>query len=90
MVVKDEWTRAAMTDDVLVVELLMQLKQAQAAGPSSPMSLSLLTLMWGVRIPHSKTALSGFRFDSGVSHQRRSGKNDVNSTTRCSPTTPLL
>ncbi|KAM1571133.1 hypothetical protein ACFX10_036058 [Malus domestica] len=31
MVVKDEWTRAAMTDDVLVVELLLQLKQAQAS-----------------------------------------------------------
>ncbi|CAN6553262.1 unnamed protein product [Malus baccata var. baccata] len=79
-----------MTDDVLVVELLMQLKQAQAARPSSPMSLSLLTLMWGVRIPRSKTALSGSRFDSSVLHQMRSGKNGVDSTTRCSPTTPLL
>ncbi|KAM2582703.1 hypothetical protein TB1_004805 [Malus domestica] len=89
MVVKDEWTRTAMTDDMLIVELLLRLKQAQTAGPSSSMSLSLLTLMWGVRIPRSKTALSSSRFDGGVSHQRRSGKNGVDSSTRCSPTTPL-
>ncbi|RXH92127.1 hypothetical protein DVH24_021150 [Malus domestica] len=89
MVVKDEWTRAAMTDDVLVVELLLRLKQAQAAGPSSPMSQSLLTLRWGVRMLRSKAASSGSRFDGGVSHQRRSGKNGADSTTRCSPTTPL-
>ncbi|KAM1331159.1 hypothetical protein ACFX13_044464 [Malus domestica] len=89
MLVKDEWTRAAMTDDVLVVELLLRLKQAQAAGPSSPMSQSLLTLRWGVRMLRSKAASSGSRFDGGVSHQRRSGKNGADSTTRCSPTTPL-
>ncbi|KAB2629261.1 hypothetical protein D8674_034056 [Pyrus ussuriensis x Pyrus communis] len=89
MVVKEEWTRAAMTDDVLVVELLLRLKQAQAAGPSCPMLQSLLTLRWGVRMPRSKAASSGSRFDGGVLHQRRSGKNGADSTTRCSPTTPL-
>ncbi|TQD94742.1 hypothetical protein C1H46_019685 [Malus baccata] len=95
MVVQDDWTRAAMTDDVLVVELLLRLKQAQAAGPSSslrsssPMSQSLLTLRWGVRMPRSKAASSGSRFDGGVLHQRNSGKNGADSTTRCSPTTPL-
>ncbi|KAM3005721.1 hypothetical protein FF2_035823 [Malus domestica] len=89
MVVKDEWTRAVVTDDVLVVELLLRLKQTQAAGPSSPMSQSLLTLRWGVRMPHSKTATSDSRFDGNVLHQRRSGKNGADSTTRCSPMTPL-
>ncbi|XP_068305228.1 sugar transporter ERD6-like 5 [Pyrus communis] len=81
MVVQDDWTRAAMTDDVLVVELLLRLKQVQAAGPSSslqsssPMSQSLLTLRWSVRTPRSKAASSGSRFDGGVSHQRNSGNN---------------
>ena len=83
MVVQDDWTRAAMTDDMLVVELLLRLKQVQAAGPSSslrsssPMSQSLLTLRWSVRMPRSKAASSGSRFDGGVSHQRNSGNNGV-------------
>jgi hypothetical protein len=38
---KDEWVRAAMTDDAVVVELLVGLKQSQAAS-SSPSSKSIL------------------------------------------------
>jgi hypothetical protein len=42
---RDEWVRAAMTDDVVVVELLVGLKQLQAAlasSSSSPSSKSIL------------------------------------------------
>jgi hypothetical protein len=42
---RDEWVRAAMTDDAVVVELLVGLKQSQAASASassSPSSKSIL------------------------------------------------
>ena len=41
----DEWVKAAMTDDAMVVELLVGLKQLQAASESassSPSSKSIL------------------------------------------------
>lgn len=74
---KDEWMRAAMTDDMLVVELLVRLKQSQAASPlkSSPSSM-MFPLRWSVRMPRTKAA----RCDA----QRKRGDS-----TRCSPTTPL-
>jgi hypothetical protein len=43
--VRDEWVRAAMTDDTVVVELLVGLKQSQAvsaSSSSSPSSKSIL------------------------------------------------
>ncbi|KAH7524582.1 hypothetical protein FEM48_Zijuj06G0134800 [Ziziphus jujuba var. spinosa] len=80
---KDEWMRAAMTDDMLVVELLVRLKQSQAASPlksslssSPPPSSVMFPLRWSVRMPRSKAA----RCDA----QRKRGDS-----TRCSPTTPL-
>jgi hypothetical protein len=42
---RDEWVRAAMTDDAVVVELLVGLKQSQVASASSlssPFSKSIL------------------------------------------------
>jgi hypothetical protein len=42
---RDKWVRAAMTDDAVVVELLVGLKQSQAASASSlssPSSKSIL------------------------------------------------
>jgi hypothetical protein len=42
---RDEWVKAAMTDDAVVVELLVGLKQSQAASASalsSPSSKSIL------------------------------------------------
>ncbi|PPR92996.1 hypothetical protein GOBAR_AA27669 [Gossypium barbadense] len=78
MTVKDEWVRAAMTDDNVVVELLVRLKQAQAAPPA-PKS-AVVALKWGIRQPRSKSML--MRCDA-----KRDG--DFNVSTRRSPTTPL-
>ncbi|XVF35648.1 hypothetical protein REPUB_Repub18cG0164100 [Reevesia pubescens] len=78
MTVKDEWVRAAMTDDNVVVELLVRLKQAQAA-PSAPKS-AVAALKWGIRQPRSRPML--MRCEA-----KRDG--DFNVSTRGSPTTPL-
>ncbi|KAF5743343.1 hypothetical protein HS088_TW09G01411 [Tripterygium wilfordii] len=75
---KDEWVRAAMTDDMVVVELLVRLKQAQADSPT--MCAAVFPLKWGMRQPRSRLAM---RCD-GV-ERRKEG----DSSTRCSPTTPL-
>lgn len=81
--VKDDWIRAAMTDDGVVVELLVRLKQAQAAAPAKPQAV--IPLRWGLRLPRSKaaTAVSSGRCD--VVCRRKDG----DSSARCSPTTPL-
>ncbi|XP_039054789.1 uncharacterized protein LOC120197270 [Hibiscus syriacus] len=50
--VKDEWVQAAITDDNVVVELLVRLRQAQAA-PSAPKS----ELKWGMRQRRSRPTL---------------------------------
>lgn len=76
--VKDEWVRAAMTDDNVVVELLVRLKQAQAV-PSAPKS-AVAALRWGMRQPRSKSM--SMRCDA-----KKDG--DFNVGTRGSPTTPL-
>ncbi|KAK9279910.1 hypothetical protein L1049_013594 [Liquidambar formosana] len=75
---KDEWIRAAMTDDSVVVELLLRLKQSYAAPPSKDTAV-LPPLRWGLRQPRSRPAL---RCDA-VSF-RKEGE-----PTRVSPTTPL-
>ncbi|KDP33544.1 hypothetical protein JCGZ_07115 [Jatropha curcas] len=82
MMVKDEWVRAAMTDDTVVVELLVRLKQAQAAVPAKPQAV--IPFRWGLRLPRSRPATStSARCD--VISRRKEG----DSSTRCSPTTPL-
>ncbi|XP_022732083.1 uncharacterized protein LOC111286411 [Durio zibethinus] len=78
MAMKDDWVRAAMTDDNVVVELLVRLKQAQAAPPA-PKSL-VAGLKWGIRQPRSRPML--MRCDA-----KRDG--DFSVSTRGSPTTPL-
>ncbi|KAL4335911.1 hypothetical protein GQ457_07G037640 [Hibiscus cannabinus] len=78
MTVKDEWVRAAMTDDSVVVELLVRLKQAQSAPPAS--KSAAVALKWGIRQPRSKPM--SMRCDA-----KRDG--DFNASTRRSPTTPL-
>lgn len=78
MMVKDEWIRAAMTDDNVVVELLVRLKQAQAAPPAPKSALPILR--WGIRQPRSRPML--LRCDA-----KRDG--DFNVSARGSPTTPL-
>ncbi|KAL5559713.1 hypothetical protein UlMin_035924 [Ulmus minor] len=85
--VKDEWMRAAMSDDMLVVELLVRLKQSQAASPLKspqpppiPQPATMLPFSWSVRMPRSRP----LRCDSAAVSQRKHGDS-----TRCSPTTPL-
>ncbi|KAJ9167684.1 hypothetical protein P3X46_019298 [Hevea brasiliensis] len=80
--VKDEWIRAAMTDDRVVVELLLRLKQAHAAAPARPQAV--IPIRWGLRLPRSKPATAAsVRCD--VVCKRKEG----DSSARCSPTTPL-
>lgn len=65
------------------MELLVRLKQAQAAAPAKPQAV--IPLRWGLRLPRSKaaTAVSSGRCD--VVCRRKDG----DSSARCSPTTPL-
>lgn len=77
--VKDDWVRAAMMDDSVVVELLVRLKQAQAAPSVGVAKSSVASLRWGIRQPRSRS----LRCDA-VSH-----KKEADSATRGSPTTPL-
>ncbi|PON91588.1 hypothetical protein TorRG33x02_126270 [Trema orientale] len=81
MMVKDDWMRAAMSDDTLVVELLVRLKHSQAASrlkspPPPPPQTQMLPLTWSVRLPRSRA----LRCDGGAKQA---------DSTRCSPTTPL-
>ncbi|XP_008219703.1 PREDICTED: uncharacterized protein LOC103319888 [Prunus mume] len=91
MVVKDEWMRAAMTDDMLVVELLVRLKQSQtAASSSSSPLLESIPLRWGIRLPRSKSASSASRFDGVVSPGRRQPRSPGPAPPpRSSPPPPL-
>ncbi|KAK7351363.1 hypothetical protein VNO77_10757 [Canavalia gladiata] len=63
MMVNDEWVRAAMTDDTVVVELLLRLKQT--VSPKS----QLLPLSWGHKQPRSRSRLTAAisRCDGAVS-----------------------
>ncbi|CAN0837056.1 hypothetical protein LINGRAHAP2_LOCUS1682 [Linum grandiflorum] len=83
-----------MTDDTVVVELLVSLKQAQATVPARLHSSfstagAVFSLRWGLRLPRSKppmmptTSASFMRFD--VVSRRKEGDSSI----RCSPTTPL-
>ncbi|KAK8582044.1 hypothetical protein V6N12_072242 [Hibiscus sabdariffa] len=78
MTVKDEWVRTAMTDDNVVVELLVRLKQARASPPAPKSAVA--ALKWGIRQPRSKPLSMGC-------DAKRDG--DFNVSNRRSPTTPL-
>ncbi|WZZ24186.1 hypothetical protein YC2023_007587 [Brassica napus] len=80
MLVKDEWVATAMTDDEMVVELLIRLKHAGTVVSEDP-STNLPPLRWGVRQRRSRSSRFGV---NGVV----SLKKDVNSA-RGSPKTPL-
>lgn len=77
--VKDDWVGAALTDDSVVVELLVRLKQTQAA---KSMVTPLAALRWGMRQPRSRS----LRCDA-VSQRGKEG--DSTNSARASPTTPL-
>ncbi|OMO90738.1 hypothetical protein COLO4_18921 [Corchorus olitorius] len=67
-----------MTDDNVVVELLVRLKQAQAAPPAPKSAVA--ALKWGIRQPRSRPI--SMRCDT-----KKDG--DFSVSTRGSPTTPL-
>ncbi|CAH2077292.1 unnamed protein product [Thlaspi arvense] len=81
MAVKDEWVAAAMTDDQIVVELLIRLKHAGTVVAENP-AVNLPPLRWGIRQRRSRSS----RFDGGG--LLVSSKKDVDSA-RASPKTPL-
>lgn len=89
MVFKDEWTRAAMSDDVVVVQLLLRLKESRAASSSSSFlyqfTAKSVIPRWGLRLPRSKASASSSSRCDAV--WRSNNKKD--DSTRCSPTTPL-
>ncbi|KAG2319516.1 hypothetical protein Bca4012_054247 [Brassica carinata] len=78
--VKDEWVAAAMTDDQMVVELLVRLKQAGTSVSENP-STNLPPLQWGNRKRRSRSS----RFGGTL---RVSVKKDVEAV-RGSPKTPF-
>ncbi|KAL3838563.1 hypothetical protein ACJIZ3_023154 [Penstemon smallii] len=82
---KDEWIREALTDDTVVVELLLRLRQSASEPPFNKPSLSpsLPPQRWGLRHPRSKS-VTVMRKDYSTSTTTAS-----TSATRCSPTTPL-
>ncbi|KAG2245278.1 hypothetical protein Bca52824_092878 [Brassica carinata] len=81
MLVKDEWVTAAMTDDQMVVELLIRLKHAGTVVSEDP-ATNLPPLRWGGRQRRSRTSRFG---GGGVV----SLKKDVDGSARGSPKTPL-
>lgn len=77
--VNDEWVRAAMADDSVVVELLVRLKKQ-----THHVAKSAATLRWGIRQPRSRST----RCDV-VSLRRKDGVESATNSMRASPTTPL-
>ena len=73
----DEWVKEAMTDDTMVVDLLLRLFQAQPPLPKPVQTV--LRLSWTVRQRRSKSAPR-----HGDSTTKKKAK-----PTRASPTTPL-
>ncbi|KAL2346684.1 hypothetical protein Fmac_000684 [Flemingia macrophylla] len=78
MMLNDDWVRAAMTDDTVVVDLLLRLKQTV-----NRKSHLLLPFSWGVKQPRSRSRLAAAAAAAAAS------RCDAAVSTRCSPTTPL-
>ncbi|KAM7276274.1 hypothetical protein ACFE04_018140 [Oxalis oulophora] len=77
---RDEWFRAAMADETVVVELLLRLKHQSSPPHTTPMFLR-----WGVRQQRSRSSPINIKREKGTV-----GSGEFsNTTTRFSPTTPL-
>ncbi|KAG6643751.1 hypothetical protein I3843_08G008400 [Carya illinoinensis] len=78
---RDEWVSVAMTDDTVVAELLVRLKQSQAASSSlKSWTRAVVPLRWGLRQPRSRSV--SLRCDAVPPIKEAD-------STRGSPTTPL-
>ncbi|CAI9771467.1 unnamed protein product [Fraxinus pennsylvanica] len=77
----DDWIRAALTDDAVVVELLLRLWKSSSSEPSSkpPCSIPLPPQKWGLRQTRSKP----------VTVIKKESATTTTTNTRFSPTTPL-
>lgn len=82
--VKDEWVRAAMMDDSVVVELLVRLKKQTNHVVKSEAEAAAAPLRWGIRQRRSRSS----RCDA-VSMRRKDAADSANNSMRASPTTPL-
>ncbi|CAH8305955.1 unnamed protein product [Eruca vesicaria subsp. sativa] len=72
--VKDEWVAAAMTDDQMVIELLLRLKQAG----TTTVSENLLPLQWGIRQRRSRPSrFGGVSLKKGLVSARGSPKTPL-------------
>lgn len=84
--VKDDWLMAAMSDDLVVAELLIRLKQSQPASPSAKSQIlpaPLLPFSWGTKQSRSRIT-SASRCDAVLFSRKKESDS-----TRRSPTTPL-
>ncbi|XP_041022697.1 uncharacterized protein LOC121263713 isoform X3 [Juglans microcarpa x Juglans regia] len=78
---RDEWVSVAITDDTVVAELLVRLKQSQAASSSlKSWPRAVVPLQWGLRQPRSRSV--SLRCDAVLPIKEAD-------STRGSPTTPL-
>ncbi|XP_035548853.1 uncharacterized protein LOC109008228 isoform X2 [Juglans regia] len=78
---RDEWVSVAITDDTVVAELLVRLKQSQAASSSlKSWPRAVVPLRWGLRQPRSRSV--SLRCDAVLPIKEAD-------STRGSPTTPL-
>ncbi|KAL9674981.1 hypothetical protein QQ045_003180 [Rhodiola kirilowii] len=91
----DDWAEEAITQDSMVVDLLLRLKHAtnhqMSRSRDGKLVADLAPAGWGVRQPRSGTVSAGAGFGSknvvSVSERRREGKERIGRT--CSPSTPL-
>ncbi|KAJ6383036.1 hypothetical protein OIU77_031459 [Salix suchowensis] len=87
---EEEWVTAAMSDETVVAKLLLRLKQSQAAASASAVP-AVIPFRWGKRLPRSRpgtmTATNSSSLRCDVVLKSKVGGGD--SSTRCSPTTPL-
>lgn len=83
MVTKDGWLKAAMTEDAMVAELLVRIKQVHALAPIKTEIASAVDLpppRWGVRFPRSRLAFTCSP-TKGVGYRRNSPKTPLSWTT---------
>ncbi|CAN1148593.1 hypothetical protein LINPERPRIM_LOCUS38208 [Linum perenne] len=75
-------------DDTMVVELLVHLKQSHATAPASGGG-AVIPLRWGLRLARSNSSAAASASAGSMRCDVVSRMKEGDSSTRCSPTTPL-